>query len=384
MSSSNGNHLDDMDKKLTDEAWEKFQLKLANEPVQTKWLTWPVQASYQDGQTEDSLQTATNLADPAADTSAVSASAGLLEPKQGNDRKQQGSLIPAWLHKRRKWVGAAAACFLFAAIVATPTGNKALASILNKFRVHDLTVIKEQDIRNLYNQVTSDGVTREQMNKFGTFTQTSGTVEGRFEPAEAEKILGRKLVIPPDFKPGKDQVHISPSNKLTFEIKANEVNNTIKRLGGKKLLPASIDGKTITLDLKETVQYELGSDDKKLWASFSQLAVPVLTVDSSVPVSEALEAVLDFPLLPSHLKQALKNSRILENGSIPLPVVAQDTAEQVSINGTKVILNDIKMNDQTRYSAIWVRDGQLFMFEGGNRYTEKTVILDKIKELIGS
>ncbi|UUZ85594.1 hypothetical protein LJK88_20060 [Paenibacillus sp. P26] len=124
--------------------------------------------------------------------------------------------------------------------------------------------------------------------------------------------------------------------------------------------------------------------ERKLYYHVSQQAVPVVTVDPSIPVAEALNAVLDFPALPDYLKNGLRQSSILSGGGVPLPVISSGETEKLSVGGVQVVLTVQGSKDHPYYSATWVKDGQMFTFGGGNRYTDKASALEKIKELIGS
>ncbi|MCZ8511268.1 hypothetical protein O9H85_02185 [Paenibacillus filicis] len=376
---------DDFDKQKLDEAWAKLQAKLAEEPAQPKWAEWN-KAGAEWKPAALSEEAAGRPADEAElDRSTVPVKRGELAAETGTGSPGE-KRARTWLtRKRKQWIGFAAACCVFGAFIATPAGNEALASILNKFRMQDVTVVQKDDLQQFFNQFAPDGTTREQINKFGTFTQSSGTQRGQLTLAEAEKALGRKLMVPAEYKEDPARtLYVAPSNKLTLQLHVDEVNQALKRLGAKKLLPASVDGKPITLELGETVNYHLGNDQKKEWYSFAQTAVPVITVDPSIPVAQALNAVLDFPLLPGYLKQSLQQSSILSGGNIPLPVIADGTSEKVNVGGTQVIVTTNKSRESTYYFATWVKNGQLYNFGGGNRYTNQEAVLAKVKELIGS
>ncbi|CAG7617039.1 hypothetical protein ACFQI7_01980 [Paenibacillus allorhizosphaerae] len=378
---------DNRDKQRTDAAWTRLQSRLATEPVQPKWTNELAVPQSAEAQTGEELRIQPVAAKPAGPLEAVPAEA------LSRNTADKSSIAPserkrfAWFRNRRKQWIAATACCVLAALIASPFENEALAAILNKFRMQEVTVVQENDLRDLFNQISADGKTREQINQFGTFTQTGGKLQGQFTPEEAAKALGFKLAVPKELKDSKEtSVYVSPSNKLTFALHVDEVNKALKRLGAKKLLPASVNGKPITLEIGEGVNYNFSNGDKKKYASFSQQNVPVVTVDPSIPVSEALSAVLDLPVLPEHLKQALKQSNMLSGGSAPFPVIASGQTETIRVNDVNVTLafDESKDRSWSRYSATWVKDGQLFNFNGGNMYMDKDAVLKKIKELMES
>jgi hypothetical protein len=360
----------------TDEAWQRLQQRLALEPMQPKWAS----AGY--GPSAAVPAEPDREGPAAADERAAQAPAPTPQPGDRADRRQPAAR--SRLRKGRRWAILAAACCVFAAIVATPAGSDALAAMLNKFRMQQVTVVQEDDLRSLFEQLAPEGQTREQINKFGSFSQTSGKLQGEYTPDEAAKLLGRKLIVPeaPTADGKAPKLYITPSNKLTFQINVAEVNGAMKRLGAKQLLPSSINGKPITLELGESAQFNIQDDSRKTWYSFTQQPVPVVTVDPSIPVSEALKSVLDFPLLPAHLKESLQQSDILGGGNVPMPVFAQGHADKVNVNGTEVVVTESARGDQASYEATWVKDGQLYQLSGGNRFTDKTSLLAKIKELM--
>jgi hypothetical protein len=369
------------EKRRTDDAWNKLQTKLAAEPVNAKWAAWPdAEQPAEHGGLNNAVTESGEM---------QSASDRFVDARiSGQDVREENAAVPAAQTRperrrpnraRRKWAGIAAACCLFGAILATPIGNHALAAILNQFRMQDITVVNEQDLQNIFTQITENGKINENNNKFGTFSNEFGTLEGNYTTDEASKLLGYKLT-PGGVAAAGKTVSVFHSTTLTFNLNVDEVNKAMKRLGAKKLMPETVDGKPITLLLPEIVNYNLSTDDKH-WSSLSQQNAPVVTVDPSIQVEEALEAVLNFPLLPDYLKQSLRQSRIL-SGAIPMPIITDGLTEQITMDGTVVILEQRDYSDGIIYLASWIKDGQLIQFDGGNMFTTKEAFTDKLQELI--
>lgn len=361
----------------TEEAWRKLREKLAGEAPGEQWKTWAEAAKR--GQGNQAMEGFG--ADVAGDETdrrvgeepfgeAVSANAAAQEQPA---RKRMR------MSRRRKWSAAAAACLVLGAVIATPAGNEALAAILNQFRAQQITVVNEGDLRSLFESVGGGEANfRETVNKFGTYTTESGKVEGEFTIAEAERLLGYKPVVAAS--DGK-KVSISPSTTVSFKMNVGEVNDVMKRLGATTLMPEAIDGKPVTLELGERVYYDgesLGAKGEE-WAYLYEQKAPVVTVDPSVPVEEALEAVLDFPLLPDYLKRDLQQSRILE-GKLPIPMIEGQQTEKLDVEGTQVVLTSD--GDNAGFRAAWIHDGRLYEFEGGNLFKTREAVLKKIGELI--
>ncbi|WP_410511108.1 hypothetical protein PaeBR_13425 [Paenibacillus sp. BR2-3] len=370
---------DDNEQKRTDEAWARLQGKLANEPVSLIWSEWGKNTD--QVKTEDLEEVAKECDSAIVDppTGSVSLVEVQIPAVQNNKTGKRSSRRR--MSRSRKWAAAAAGVAVFAAILSTPVGNTAMASFLNQFRMQNVTVVNEDDLRNIFNEVTENGDINESVNKFGAFTNTSGTLSGDMTLDKVADALG---FAPPGSVAADagNTAFVNPSQEITLSLNVGEVNNALKRLGAEKLLPESIDGKAITLQIPERVNYNL-SPDNNHWSSLMQMNTPVITVDPSIKVEEALETIINFPLLPDYLKSSLKQSSVL-SGEIPMPLIAGDHTEQISVGSTVVLMDRYEESQGSIYNATWVQNGQLFQFSGGNLYTNKEKFMAKLQELIQS
>ncbi|MDF2963318.1 MAG: hypothetical protein K0S39_5053 [Paenibacillus sp.] len=364
---------------LTDQAWLKLQEKLAKEPRNMRWSDLERASSAEKlAERPDRLWPQALSAEPVYEAdrhTAFKETPSSVKPEPG---------LGQWFRKRRKWVGTVSAAALLAIVLATPAGNEALAAILHKFRMQEMTVVQKDDLQMILNGAFNDDKTRESINKFGTFTQKSGV--SRNEPLSAEetkKVVNGKLLLPEDFDAAKQQFHVSPSNTITFRMNVNEVNDAMKRLGATKLMPSSVDGKPITLELGPRVHYSFGrKGEAAYW--MSQQPVPEITVDPSIPISEAMEAVLEFPLLPENLKQSMQTANMLKGGSVPLPVITNQKMEQIQVEGIPVLIHKAEMGQDPNYKAYWVQNGMLIELGVGGKEVTQDTLIAKIKELIRS
>jgi hypothetical protein len=391
MSHSDANESKD---KLAEAAWDKLQKQLEQEPVNTQWVRWAKQAN------EKKMAEATEAMDAGsmealAEANEASLKTGIFNATAFSQSKETVSSKEAasnWMKRNSKWLTGALAASVLAVALFTPVGNKALASILNKFRMEQVTVVQENEIQQMMNGFFADGESREAINKFGSFTQTSSTTNGEYTLKDAEKLFNRKINIPKDFELQDNKLYISSKNEVTFNLHVAEVNKVLQSLGAKKLLPQSIDGKPIKLIFGESInvskQVKLG--DLEAHYSFSQMAAPTLEIDPSISVEEALDAVLNFPFLPDHLKNDIKNSSALTGGSLPLPIFTNGTSEKHTVKGVEVVMvkqvykvKDNKGNtiDNSYYGVTWVKNGQLYNLNG-NGFTDENAVFAKAEELI--
>lgn len=365
----------DKDKQSTDEAWAKLQSQLASEPVNPRWAAWG----------QDTVKESGILGNVEEDTSVVYGLTQLEQNlEQDNLTSSSGDSVrrPQRLrmNRRRKWGVVAAGVAIFAVVLATPIGNTAMASLLNQFRMEEVTVVNESDLRNIFNQVSEGGGFNESTNQFGEFSSANGTYIGELPADQLKDTLGysAKNVA---LVAGNKNVIVGASQDITLNMKVDEVNKALKRIGAEHLLPESIDGKPITLHLPEIVNYNL-SPDEKHWAGLSQMNVPVLNIDPSIKVEEALAAVINFPLLPDYLKTSLMQSRTL-SGEIPMPLIAGENTEQITVGDILVIVDNYENSNGPVYQATWIQNGQLFNLSG-DIYSSKEKLIAIVEELIHS
>ncbi|WP_068775992.1 hypothetical protein [Paenibacillus sp. FJAT-26967] len=378
---SDNRHNSDEKNKQTDEAWNRIRSELADEPANPRWQTWnqELKRDHESLHEHVSAQPESKANHEHAFSQSMAEEDSFDQQSIPKVRRTSSFTLSGRKKRNRKWAGLAAAGLLFGVILATPTGNNALAAILGQFRVQEVAVVQEQDVRAIYNEFRGTGQMQESITKYGVLKTDHGSLTGEFTQLEAEKKLGYKIG-PKDAKLLSDKVNINASSTFTFNLNVKEVNEVLQRLGAKKLLPESVDGKEIKVYFPESVFIHLPAD-KDGSASLTQQNVPVVTVDPSLKLEEAVEAVIQFPLMPDYLKNSLKQNQIL-SGTIPMPLVSNQNTEKIMIHNTPVTLQLKGQNDF--FQATWIKDGQLFNFQGRGFLSEREQLVNKLKELIPS
>jgi hypothetical protein len=377
----------DNDQKAAEAAWDRLQRQLVKEPVNSQWARWSKQRqelkNIADISIKDFNMKSTPIMDSGLEPLTASSEAAVISPEKAY-AKQKNS----WFIKNRKWISGIAAASLLAVTLISPAGNQAIAAILNQFHMKQLTVVKEDDLKQMMNTVFIDGQSREAINKYGAISLKSGTINGEYTVKDAEQLLNRKFIVPGNFDQNNEKVHVSASNEMTLTLNVNEVNKTLKQLGATKLLPSAVDGKPITLKLGEAVslskQVQLNGNGH--YYSFTQLAVPAIEVDPSISVAEALDAVIQFPLMPDSIKYRLKDSGILNGGNLPLPIVTNGNAEKLTIQGVEAVVtvNDYEnrgRGNTSYYTVTWIKNGQLYTINGDG-FADRNAVVAFTEELI--
>lgn len=362
-----------MEKQRLDDAWRKMQDRLEKDPPSANWTAFSEKLRQGAGPASEEER-------PSADQASQPASPRLSAPPAAVPHTPRRTW-PEWLHRQRRWLAGAAAAAAFALTLGTPAGNEALASLLSQFRMEQLTVVEEQDLRNLFQSI---GVTDSTMNQYGEFSHASSGEYTTYGSIEALKeAAGQDIVVPAWFQ-GDEQhlsIGVTPSRTITMKVKVNEINDTMRKLGADTLLPASIDGKRITLTLGSAIHLDQYRPSTEGYSSLTQRPVPTLAVEEGVPLAEALEAVLRFPLIPAELKQELRQSQVLDSGSAPLPIVMPSGYEPVRIGNTEVLLID-RGAAEGHYGAAWAKNGRLFTFTG--TFPDRDAFTAALTELVGS
>ncbi|MEI7026033.1 hypothetical protein [Paenibacillus sp. y28] len=376
------------DRLRAEEAWTRLQGKLASEPVHPQWA----KLAQRQAEAREAARRERTAGAIAAEQLPLAVDTPTAEKHAASIPSGEARRGSAWagLRRQSKWLAGAAAACLIVVTVATPAGNNALAAVLNKFQMKQLTVVNEDEMRQLFQSVFQDGSREEAVNQYGTFSAASGTFQGSMKKEDIQKQLGRKLVLPKEAADEKQSdLYVSPWQSITLQMNVNEVNATMKKLGATALLPESVDGKPVKVEMKEAVHFNFHSTDEEKqythYYSLTQMPVPTVTVDPSIPVKEAMEAIVNFPLLPASIKQSLQASSALTDGNIPLPVFSKSNSEQVSVSGTEVVLTSYSLHASGRseeFSATWVKEGQLFTLNSGSMLGTKEAMLAKITELM--
>lgn len=394
------------DANVTDKAWERIRQTLEREPASAAWEALERRAM-EAGQ--EGLR-AEQAVHPAPAEELVKADAAGEMPRdlriQADSRLASGEAAavsgPAAVMKKeeapaaarrvrngrmRRWTAAAVVAATVLAVTVTPAGSKALASILGTFRMEKVTEVNQADMEQLFNSVFQSGVTDEQINRYGEFRVKTGTQSGGYSRDQAEALTGVKLLPESQANDG-DTFYVSADSEISLKLNVKEINKTMRQLGATKLFPSSVDGKEVTLVTEPAVNYMVKLNGIDEGVQISQMKAPKVKVDPSVDVQDALDTVLQFPLLPEALRNSLSAGNLLENGELPLPVMTEGQSTRLEIDGVPVILTENSYGDHYHsWNAIWVKDGIMTTAtvsngSGGQAEQIGQAFRDKLGELV--
>jgi hypothetical protein len=369
-----------------EKAWAQLASRLETEEASPLWSQWaerqnglPAEASPQ----QESPGSHQPVAAAAINEQSNVVPLGRVHVKQADVRGKGGKRSGAggWLGKHAGKVAAACAAAVLTIVIATPSANEALAAWLNKFQMNDeVIVVQEDDLQAVWNSLSGGQGNRESVNRFGTFehNQVGEYVELTLEQAEAQ--LGFKLPAIQSAEASTLRLSEQPGSVLSLRLNVTEINDAIRKLGGDKLLPKSVDGQDITVEMGKgiAVNYTLTDREPTQELLIRYMAAPSISVDPALEVKEAYQAVIHFPLLPDYLRQSLQQSVDLDNGNIPLPLVVGNKQSQLEIGDTTIYIEQYPNNEYI--SAIWMQDDKIVQagLRGFSELTDATALLTEL------
>jgi hypothetical protein len=249
--------------------------------------------------------------------------------------------------------------------------RSAAAEFLKIFRVEKVQVINLS--MNELNQIRhglSKGLEKVDLKEFGKIEVQGNTEAKEVAIGDLEKEAGfavkKPAYIPEGLAPYKAEI-IMPCT-LSFDLKVQKVNQLIKSLGGKNLLPSEIDNKKFSVIIPKNTSYTYRGENtqENKWVTVSQGKSPVINVPDNVNINTLKSAVLGLPFLPENLKKQLAGVQDWENALI-IPNVegAGSQVTEVTVNGTKGIFLQEKASPEVEVT-----------FEGNNK-ANKTAAEDK-------
>ncbi|MCQ4085305.1 hypothetical protein [Saccharibacillus sp. JS10] len=343
---------------IANQAWEKMQARLQQEPVNPVWATWK-EADFK--QTEQGASAF--LANSAEDQNNQSA--------KNNVHLLQDSTANILTSKKNKKRGAriafAAAAAAVIATAVTPVGNQALASILNKFTMQDAVVVQQSELDNMRQMIYNIDDDFQTANIYGDFSSSPLNEFGEKDSVEQiREKLGYTPIVGPQGTEGRLSAAIGTKTEMKLDV--NEVNEMLRKLGAEYLFPQEANDKSITMTYPARVIYNFGNDSDSFeadtWAILDQSDMPTVEFDESFPVEQTMEAVMNFPYLPEELRSSLQKTAV-SSGKLPLPMFERGQAKSFDVSGVKVTYTEEEGGTR---SAFWIKNNQLFEFNAAIQF----------------
>ncbi len=264
--------------------------------------------------------------------------------------KAQKPLRPAWKRNRVRWLTAAVAAALIAALL-LPNAGVLANQFFALFRVQQFQPVKldaNQTTQDLYNNLTD----------FGTLNVSQTQIADLNNPtkAQVEQRTHFSLLLPGKLPQGvtaTPKYSFFSGAKATFTFDAAKARATMQRIGdGNVRIPAQLNGAvyTITVAPGVGIQYarvcssDASSKDTSAACSnqrqldIAEVPSPTVQGTSANSLTDLRAYMLSLPHLSLGVHELWQNVD-LSTGTIPVPLpTAQTDAQQVSIHGASGVL----------------------------------------------
>ncbi len=257
----------------------------------------------------------------------------------------------------RRLAAGAAAAVVAVSMFATPLGDRALAAMMQTFRVQHMVGvgISADDltaISNLLERGSPDGDQSFNLAQFGSLTQSGGGESRAVSWKEANERLGGSLIQ----LQNAGEPEYQPESSLTFTLNVQAVNRMLARLGSPTLLPTQADGKAIMLHVPDGIASEGILSGKPV--RLLQFGKPVLTVEGGIDPATVREAILGLPVLPDSLRTKLA---AIGDWQTTLPVPAYEgVTTTMKLGGHDALL---VTDGNTRY-VFWLEGDRMGLLSG--------------------
>jgi len=370
----------------TDRAWERFEKRVAREPVPAFWRQAEGDPRPNETRIEARLKMKQqpNEKDGAVEMKRSEVfhekSTALAAEAPGTARSARTN--GAWLTEKpgrrtlRRLTAGVAAAVVAVSLFMSPLGDQALAAMMQTFRIQHvvgvgMTADDMASISNLLERGSPDGERSFDLAQYGTLTQSGGG-EARVIPwEEAERRMGAPL-----FRLENNAVPLyQPAATLTFQLNVQAVNRLLTRLGSATTLPAEADGKLIRLHVPDGVSAEGTLSGKPV--RLLQYGKPELTMDHGIDAAKVREAILGLPVLPDSLRTKLA---VIGDWRSTLPVPVRDgTATNIRLSGHDAVMTV----DGGRRYLFWLDGDRMGLLSGAiEHFPEESDFLRAAEELI--
>lgn len=265
----------------------------------------------------------------------------------------------------------AAAAIISAALIVTCVAvqpvRAAVSNALSIFRVDNVKSvnISLDEIRQIEDEIQNHK-SEINMDKLGKVTTTGGQKE--FLTLEKSKTITdfKPLFLPEEYNINLSINSIDPTS-INFNLNVDNVNDVLKSLGAKKLLPQSLNGKTFTVNIPRELNLQYIINGRSY--NIIETKTPEILAPEDVNTDEIYNSLVDLPIIPADLQRQLKSIKDWKS-TMYIPFV-KSSMEEVNINGNKGYATDInslnskaKSSDTHNEAVLWYKDGVFYGIQG--------------------
>lgn len=272
---------------------------------------------------------------------------------------------------------AACAVMVITTCITVQPIRAAITDAVSIFRAKDIkgVTVSLDDVKKL-EKALEEHKSDINIDKIGKVNMQGGEVK-TVTMDEAKKALPFTTFIPESI-PGKniESVTITEPLKADFTLNIDNVNQILKSLGGNKLFPKDLDGKTFSINVPGTLNINYKDAASNKYISVTESKSPEITAPSESSVDEIINALSELSILPPEMQKQLKSMKDWKN-TLYVPNV-DNKLEEINIDGMKAV-GYFKDNKENKHSSILVlKDGVLVAVNGN---VDKNEMLEIVKSM---
>jgi len=278
---------------------------------------------------------------------------------------------------------ATAATVILALILAFPSTRALAGELLNLFRVQQVTVVPV-DFTGL-EQLTGDGALGNQFTAL-----ISDSIDMRQEPGEpvaaasaeeASQLAGFNVRIPAGTTPS--QINVTGGAAFSMTLDRTKAQALLDEAGRSDLiLPASVDGAEISVDIPASVSVAFGTCPKPGSGGsgnheqsttqrrypdcviLAQIPSPSVNAPANLDIEALARIGLEFTgMSPEEAAELTSTVNWTSTLLVPIPRNAA-IHEQVSVDGVTGTLIQRSSEETPQFALLWVKDGIIYAISG--------------------
>ena len=280
------------------------------------------------------------------------------------------------LGRYRKPAAAVLVCALVTMCFSVQPVRGFISDALKVFRVESIKgfSITMNDLEQVRNNLESKGDINLTIDSVGKMARSG------FETVEADigsvsEVSGFPVLAPKS--DGSDSISITvvKPGRLEFTPNVKSINNVLKTLGSEKLLPDSVDGKTISADFSTVVSMASKSGANEF--TMVQSMAPKISVPADVSEDDIYSCLVQLPILPDDIKQKLALIKDWKS-TVYIPVIGSDSKD-TTIRGFDGISSE--RPDKSGSYAAWLENGVIIAVNSNTSLDELMSFINGLGKL---
>ncbi|SDX38285.1 Putative zinc-finger [Marininema mesophilum] len=275
--------------------------------------------------------------------------------------------------KKKWWMGGIAVVTAMAVTFSIPQAQAAASKLLSVFRVDKVEYIKvnQEDIEEMKDFLSSRKVGNYELQGLAKVNAKRQGKDQTYKSVEEAKKAGYDLPsFPKRYRLSKMTVYAPVT--MHVELNAEKINRLLNQLQVGEKLDQGMDGKRFTLRSYPEVNMELATNSFDGQIYYTAQKITQIKTDNVKQVEKLQKTLLSLPFIPENIRGQLRELKDWRR-TLPIPVMEEKNAKEISVNGGKGILWGGENKDQI--TLMWQKGDIIHRLNGiGGKISEKELI----------